>query len=885
MRVGLLILLAALAMTQSAQESPHEQAAKWFQQGRAAEAETALKALIAKNPADVRALMLLGVILDSAQRFGEAEAFYNRALELAPRSVPLLYNLGNHFLTAGNPKRAESLYRKAVALDGRHPGANLHLAEMRVADKNGLAALGHLDQMPQSAQQEPVAQLLRGQALALSNRCTESGAVLGRLRPSVAGDSSFSFSIGLAYAACKRYSDAEASFSRALETDPANFDVLYNLGLVARHANHLERARQVFEIAVKQRPDDPDALYGLAEVLARTGEGLEAATLLYRLHGQVPERAAVALLLARTTEQLGYFDEASRSYHDYLKLQPKDELARREWGFSLARTGNAKEALPPLAAFAEAHPKDARGQYELAIAEALIDQQKALRSLDRALALDPALGPARYARAVLHFQEDEFAPAMTDFQTLRERDPENAQLLDWVGQILLRTGKMPEAAEVLKRAVERAPQDRAVLMHYSTALRELNRDEERAAVLATFQRVATSRDVKRRQLRGLFEFLDLSPAEQQAKYRSFLEKAAAVNPSDQILRTRWGTELLEQGRSEEAAGVFRSILALTPDETVLRQCGGTLLRFEQYALAAEFLKSVPGARLDLATAVFRSAGPQSGLSELDKTPVVERQGDYYLLRAQILEALGREEEATDSLNRGIRAAPTHADMYLQAAVFLNNHNRHEAAAQLLADATRLLPDASELWLARAITLELLERTDEALKVLAQIESRWPEWYQPYLIHGIALETAKKPEQAKQMLDTAIALGAREAYAYFYLARAIYKATPEKLEEARKTILQAVAMDPDEPNARWLAGRILIDRKEYATAVEHLNVAVRLAPQWVPAHYLLVSAYHELGDEQKAQAESKLIEDLTEPNRKPESSSPLERLLLGVKPPA
>ena len=828
--------------------------------------------------------MLLGVILDSGKRYPEAETFYNRALQLAPRAVPLLNNLGNHYLAAGVPKRAEGFYRRVAALDPQHANANLHLAEMRVADKHGAEALAHLDRLRPAEQAEPVAQLLRGQALALSNRCAEAAAVLDPLQQRTAADSSFSFSIGLSYAACKRYEQAEASFSRALETDPSNFDVLYNLGLVARHAGHLDRARRVFEIALNQRPDEPDALYGLAEVLAKTGDGLTAVTVLYRLRRLAPERADVLLLLAHTAEELGYFEESATAYREYLKLRPKDDVARRELGFAMARTGNGKDALPLLAAFVQVHPKDPRGQYELAIAEALTDHRKALRRFDQALALEPSLAQARYARAVLHFEEDEFAPARADFEALLQRDPESAQLLDWVGQIDLFTGRPQEAADVLKRAVARAPRDRAVLMHYSRALRELNRDGELADVLAAFQRLSADRDIQRRQRRGLFDFLALSPEEQRTKYLNFLQGAVKVNPSDAILKTRWASALLEQGRTEEAAAVFREILALAPDATVLARCGSILMRYEQYALAAEFLSSVPGSRLDLAIALFHSGGPQAGLAELEKIPPGERQGDYYLLRAQILEASGKLEEAADSLNHGIRAAPTRADMYFQGAVFLIKHGRTEDAGKLLADATRLLPDASELLLARAITLELLNRTDEALKLLAQIQSRWPEWDRSYLIQGIILANSPEPGKAKQVLETAIALGAREPDAYYSLALAIRQATPEKLDEAQKAVLEAVELSPEDFSIRWLAGKILLDAKRFAPALEHASAAVRLQPQSARAHYLLLAVYRAVGDEQKSEAEAKLIEKLTQLEPQREQPSPLEHILSTLRPP-
>ncbi len=873
-------VVLVISSAPAAPQSGYEDAARLFQQGRAAEAEAILKPLIEKHPGDARVLALMGAVLDSQQRFEQAEPYYQRALALAPRSPALLNNAGNHYLAAGRPGDAAVYFRKVVALDPGHPNANLHLAQMSIANQRGTEALAYLDHLPAAEQGQPMVHLLRGHALALAKQCAKSQALLAPLEER---DPSFSFTIGLAYAACKRYAEAEGPFTHALQADPRNFDVLYNLGLAAARAGHLDRARQVLEIALKQKPDEPDALYAFAEVLARSGNKLSAAALLYRLHKLQPRRAEVLLLLANTANELGYYEEAAGAYRKYLALKPADGIARRELAFALVRSGQSQEGIPELRSYVLRNPKDAQGQYELAVAEALTDARKALARLDRTLAVDPALTQARYARAVLHVQEEQPAESLADFEYLSERDPRNPQLLDWLGRVYLATGQAAKAAEVLKRALELAPRDPPILMHYSSALRELGRKDELADVLAALKQAAANTDL-RRPHRGLFQFLSLSPAEQRTRYLESIESAAAANPGDASLKARWANALLQDGRTDDAVRVYRELLALSPDAAIRAECGGQLLEFEQYGLAAEFLEPVPGSHLDLAIAIFHSSGAQAGLSALEKIPEPERRGDFYVVRAQMLDALGKSDEAAESLNRGIRAAPTRADVYFQAALFLMKHRRQPEAAQLLADAIGRLPDASDLMLARAIVLELIGKTDEAMKLLEQIERRWPEWGRPYLMHGIILDTALRHAEALQMLDTAIALGAREPSSYFYRALAATHAAPDKPGEARDAALQAVALVPDDPEARLLAGKILLSLQEYPKAIEHLTQAVRLDPGLVRARYLLVTLYRELGEREKSEEQAKEVDRLSRERPAEPPPDPMERLLFGVRPP-
>ena len=89
----------------------------------------------------------MAVILDSQRKYSEAEELYRRALQIAPRSTPILNNLGNHYLATGNPKKAEESFRRVVAVAPHHVNANLQLADMSVERKDGAKALACLSRL------------------------------------------------------------------------------------------------------------------------------------------------------------------------------------------------------------------------------------------------------------------------------------------------------------------------------------------------------------------------------------------------------------------------------------------------------------------------------------------------------------------------------------------------------------------------------------------------------------------------------------------------------------------------------------------------------------------------------------------------------------------
>ena len=889
--IGWVILAGVLTFAQqpASPDRALDEAATAFEQGKTAEAEQKVHSVLERHPSDLRALLLAGAILDSEQRYSQAERYHQRALKIAPGSAQVLNNVANHYLASGKQSQARDFYLKAVAVDPRHPNANLQLARMSVEDKQGRQALAHLSRIGNSNSSDPVMLELRARALSLTGECSRARDLASRLESQPGGDWRLHFSAGAVYAGCKLYDQAEASFSRAMDGDPRNFDILYNLGLAALHAGHTVRAASVFEVALNQRPQDADCLYALSQAYLQGERTVDAAALLTKAERLAPGRADILLLLAQVSTALEFYQDAADAYERYLKLTPGDEVARRERSFVLASSGQVKRALPDLDAYVRKHPRDAMGFYELAVAQAIQDHGKALQSLDHALALDTGLTQARYMRAVLNLDDAKPAAAIEDLLILSESQPRNYQILVRLGQAYLALNRMSDAQQILRRALDLAPNAPSVLAVYAQALEKQGRKDEATAILFQLKQSGASLE-NRRPRSGLIAYLRLPPAEQRARYLENLRKSADAAPGDLRWNMRLGRELLFDGKKAEALEIFRQIRTVTSDPEVLGQCGAMLLQFEQYETARQFLEAAAAAapslsaiRLDLATVLFHVDGAETALSELDKIPEADRKGDYYLLRAQLLDSLGKIPEAVAALNRGMQAAPTKASLYFQAASFLLKHNQNREALALLEQANSIVPDVRELLLAQWVTLILLQHDIDAKKLLARIQARWPEWDHPYLLNGIFLEMQLHSTEARQSLETAIALGADTSEVYYYQALAITHSAPEEVEAAENAITRALALASKDPWAYLLAGKIALARKDYSTAIRHLLEATRLQPALIPAHYALRSAYQALGDQQKSAAELEEIKRIGQENAVSDQR-PMADFLFTVRPP-
>jgi len=853
-----------IAAAVAAEPDALHQAAAAFERGDYAAAEKELRPKLRATPGDAAALGLLAVVLDNQGKLDEAGEYYRHALVVTPHSASLLNNYGNHLLKTGQKVAARAAFLKVVDVNPAHPNANAQLARLALDDKDGPDASRYLDRLPAEAQRSPEAALLRLRALYLSGRDREAEPVLESLAPAARGDPRLSFSAGLALAAAGQYEKAETFFSQALDLVPADFDVLYNLGLAASHAGHQERAYTVLQTALQVRPDDVDALYNLGAIDAALRRNDGALVWLARAAKQAPDRADVQRLLAQTTSSLGYYADSALAWDRYFKLAPKDDTARRERGFTTALAGQRQDGLVDLEWYVARHPRDANGHYETAIAQSF-EPDAALPHLNQAIALRPDFTSAYYARGVLLYTQNKLPAALADFLAAAKQEPENAATLDKLGRTYLALDRATDALPVLRRAAELNPRDSKTLMHLARALTGTGQTEEARQIIARFRALGPDRG-KSGPNPGFVDLLALPPEQQYERYRARVEKAVAADPNDAPAKLRYLKLLLGDEAWPQAEAVAREIVALKPGPAVEAEAGRALLDADRYATAAELLRQcpqAPGAALDLAIAVFHADGADAGLQLMDAVPQVQRDGDYYLARAQMLDQGGRFMEAATAAQQALRAAPTRVALYCQVTLFLIKNGRLLQALELLDQATRYVPDNPSILLAKVISLEVAARSVEAAKLLKEIERRWPEWPEAHLVDGIILQTHRSPEEALRELTTATALGAREPAGYYYLAEATLQAKPDESEAAQRAIQEALALDSGDAWAHALAGRICYERGQYDNALKELREAVRLRPQLVQAHYNLARVYSALGRGQDARNESEQVRELRE----------------------
>ncbi len=140
-----------------------------------------------------------------------------------------------------------------------------------------------------------------------------------------------------------------------------------------------------------------------------------------------------------------------------MALAPDDDTGRRERAFAQANIKQADAGMADLEAYVQKHPDDATGLFELGAAQAVDDPEKGLATLDKAVAIDSNMIEARSARGSLNYQLGKADAALADLEFANSKRPDNAMILDRLGQTYVLLDRLPDAIRTLRRAAELAP--------------------------------------------------------------------------------------------------------------------------------------------------------------------------------------------------------------------------------------------------------------------------------------------------------------------------------------------------------------------------------------------------------------------------------------------
>ncbi len=248
------------------------------------------------EPNDVEPHLSAGQLLETQNRFADAEQEYKQALAIDPASGEGLTGLANLYMRGQRFADAEEALRKLVGLRPNDAAAHTQLGRV-------LAAAGHNDDALQELQ------------------------TASQLAPA---DASVKRDLADLYTADKKYDLAETQYRALLAANPNDAVLHHSMGMALLRQNKYGDAQQEFLVAVKLKPDF-GAAYGDLAVAADGNKNYELAIKATDARARfLPEIPVSYFLRATAYDHLRDYKHAAENYHKFLEVA-SGQYPDQEW--------------------------------------------------------------------------------------------------------------------------------------------------------------------------------------------------------------------------------------------------------------------------------------------------------------------------------------------------------------------------------------------------------------------------------------------------------------------------------------------------------------------------------------------------------------------------
>ena len=245
--VSALLLLLGCTASASDSASQLEKIERAIQAGDLGWAQNELEHLVAAQPDEARAHMLLGIVYDEQKQPEKAQKELQRAVRLSPRDAVSHINLGKHYARLARMEAAQREFERAVQLDPGSATAHDNLGLVLLAARRYESARGQFQKAVEARHNDAEALLHLLQA-DLKLKDFSAAHIAGLNFVTNGGSSAAAYGqVGAMQAEAGDYEDGIENLERARTLDPHSYQVTYNLGLAYFNRNDAKQAAEILE--------------------------------------------------------------------------------------------------------------------------------------------------------------------------------------------------------------------------------------------------------------------------------------------------------------------------------------------------------------------------------------------------------------------------------------------------------------------------------------------------------------------------------------------------------------------------------------------------------------------------------------------------------------
>lgn len=349
------VLLCAIPLPVRAQ-TPND-AIRFEQQGKLAEAAEAWRAVTVRNPSDAAAFAALGTVLSKEQKYSEAASAYRKALVLNTKLPGIELNLGLAEFKQGHFTPATTALRSALAADPGSSQARILLGMSYYGEKKFDRAVEYLEPEAKADTENAELQELVAQSCLWARKfsCAQQG--FQRILLQNPNSAQAHILTGEALDGMGRTEEAIAEFEAAAKIAPREPNLHFGLGYLYWKKEQYERAKQEFQAELTVDRNNAQALAYLGDMAWKDDDADTALSFLNRSRKLSDDLRVVQLDLGEIYLRQKNYVEAKVALQHAVKLDP----ARPDAYYQLSRlyqsVGDKASAQKELQKVQQLHKK------------------------------------------------------------------------------------------------------------------------------------------------------------------------------------------------------------------------------------------------------------------------------------------------------------------------------------------------------------------------------------------------------------------------------------------------------------------------------------------------------------------------------------------------
>jgi len=456
---AVVVVIAACVLTAvAAQENPLQEGMMYFQKGDYASALRMFNAADQAQPDNAVLVNLIGITQTKLGQIADANASYQKAIQLNPALEAPHKNLGFNLLSQSEFPRAIEELQTAISKDSSDEFAHYYLAIAYLKSGREKEAIAQLSSSEQLVENDA------DTALEMATACLHAGDKDDAVRVirAVEQRSGFTleqeFTLAVALSSSNLHKDALLLFEHMAALQPDSWVRKFNLAIAWFDAGDAEKALPILQALAEERPDDERILNLLGTVYEAKGDLHAALDAYQKAVAANPKNTDAYLDYTRLLMDVDRYDDAASLIEKGLQSAQDTYALQVRLGAIQIMKGNLDQARKSFEQAINENPNQVVGYVGLAkIYMKLGDDATAENLLAGARNKLPRDFALEYVYGLICAQMSETDRALEALKNAEKMAPDVVEPHYQLGKVYMGTGQLTEARKELDRVIALDP--------------------------------------------------------------------------------------------------------------------------------------------------------------------------------------------------------------------------------------------------------------------------------------------------------------------------------------------------------------------------------------------------------------------------------------------